>query len=85
VDHCSVGAHSGALRRKRRSDPDRVVLTTTDSNVWGGSSGYTYIITQLPSEMTDVDVTIVREGKNVKGRLLGLVLCLTPPQGSTRL
>src|SRR6188474_1746435 len=24
------------------SDPDRVVLTTTDSNVWGGASGHTY-------------------------------------------
>lgn len=24
------------------SDPERVVLTTTDSNAWGGSSGHTY-------------------------------------------
>src|SRR6185369_10829915 len=25
------------------SNPDRVVLTTTDSNVWGGASGHTYL------------------------------------------
>jgi hypothetical protein len=24
------------------SDPNRVVLTTTDSNVWGGRSGHTH-------------------------------------------
>ena len=56
------------------SDPDHVVLTTTDSNVWSKSSGYTYTFTQLPDGMTDVDVVIVRDGKNVKGRVLGLVL-----------
>jgi hypothetical protein len=56
------------------SDPDHVVLETTDSNVWGGASGYTYTLTRLPDGMTDVDVVIVREGKNAKGRFLGLVL-----------
>ena len=56
------------------SKPNNVVLTTTDSNVWGGASGYTYTLTRLPDGMTDVDVVIVREGKNAKGRVLGLVL-----------
>ena len=56
------------------SNPDNVVLTTTDSNVWGGASGYTYTFTRLPDGMTGVDVVIVREGKNAKGRILGLVL-----------
>ena len=56
------------------SNPDRVVLETTDSNVWGGSSGYTYAFKPLPSGQTDVDVDIVREGKNAKGKFLGLVL-----------
>jgi hypothetical protein len=56
------------------SDPDRIVLTTTDSNVWGGRSGYTYTLTGLPEDHTDVDVVIVREGKNAKGRFLALVL-----------
>jgi hypothetical protein len=56
------------------SDPDRVVMTTTDSNTWGGRSGHTYTLTRLPDGRTDVDVVVVREGKNLKGRLLGLVV-----------
>ncbi len=56
------------------SDPDRVTMTTTDSNVWGGHSGHTYAFTRRPDGATDVDVTIVREGKNLKGRVLAAVL-----------
>ena len=56
------------------SDPDHVVLTTTDSNVWGGASGHTYTFTRQPDGTTDIDVVVVREGKNLKGRLLGLVV-----------
>ena len=56
------------------SHPNRVVLKTTDSNVWNGSSGYTYTFTRSPDGTTDVSVVIVRQGKNVKGRILGLVL-----------
>ena len=59
------------------SDPNRVVLTTTDSNIWGGASGHTYTFTRLPDGRTDVDVVVVREGKNLKGRLLGLVVGIT--------
>ena len=56
------------------SDPNHVVLTTTDSNVWGGGSGHTYTFTRQPNGTTDVDVVVVREGKNIKGRALGFVL-----------
>jgi len=56
------------------SDPNRVVLTTTDSNLWGGASGHTYTFTRNPNRTTDIDVVVVREGKNLKGRLLGFVL-----------
>jgi hypothetical protein len=56
------------------SDPRRVVITTTDSNVWGGASGYVYRLTRELDATTDIHAVIVREGKNVKGRLLGLVL-----------
>ena len=56
------------------SDPGRVVMTTTDSNTWGGESGHTYTFTRKPDGTTDVDVVVVREGKNLKGRLLGLVV-----------
>jgi hypothetical protein len=56
------------------SDPNRVIMTTTDSNVWGGGSGHTYTFTRHPKGATDVDVVVVREGKNVKGRVIGIVL-----------
>jgi hypothetical protein len=56
------------------SNLDRVVLTTTDSNVWGGASGHTYSFTRRPDGTTDIDVVVVREGKNLKGRVLGFVL-----------
>src|ERR1700709_1022552 len=56
------------------SDPNRVVLTTIDSNVWGGASGHTYTFTRQPNGTTDIDVVVIREGKNLIGRLLGFVL-----------
>jgi hypothetical protein len=56
------------------SDPNHVVLTTTDSNLWGGASGHTYTFTRQPNGTTDIDAVIVRDGKNLKGRALGLVL-----------
>jgi hypothetical protein len=56
------------------SDPNHIVLTTTDSNTWGGGSGHTYTFTRYPNGTTDIDVVVVREGKNFKGRLLGLVV-----------
>src|SRR5260221_2317212 len=56
------------------SDPNHVVLTTTDSNVWGGASGHTYTFTRHSNGTTDIDVVVVRDGKNLKGQLLGLVL-----------
>ena len=56
------------------SDPDHVILTTTDSNVWGGASGHTYTFTRRPDGTTVVDVVVVRDGKNLRGRFLGLVL-----------
>jgi hypothetical protein len=55
------------------SNPNRVVLTTTDSNLWGGASDHTYTFTRHPDGTTDIDVVIVRDGKNLRGQLLGLV------------
>jgi hypothetical protein len=58
------------------SDPTRIVMKTTDSNVWGGNSGHTYTLKRQPDGSTVVDAVVVREGKNVKGRMLGLVLAV---------
>jgi hypothetical protein len=56
------------------SDPARVVMKTTDSNIWGGRSGHVYTFTRRTDGMTDVDAVVVREGKNLKGWFLGFVL-----------
>lgn len=56
------------------SDPRRVVLTTTDSNAWGGASGHTYTLSPQPDGTTEVGLVTVRDGKNFKGHALGFVL-----------
>jgi hypothetical protein len=56
------------------SNPNHVVLTATDSNTWGGASGHTYTFTRHPNGTTDIDVDVIRDGKNFKGMMLGLVL-----------
>jgi hypothetical protein len=56
------------------SDPNRVVMTTTDSNLWGGRSGHVYTFKRRQDGMTDLDAVVVREGKNLRGRALGFVL-----------
>ena len=56
------------------SNPERVVLKTIDSNVWGRDSGYTYTLKRNSDGTTTIDIAIVREGKNLKGRFLELVL-----------
>ena len=56
------------------SDRGRVVMKTTDSNTWGGNSGHTYTFTRRPDGKTDVDAVVARDGKNLKGWALGLVL-----------
>ena len=67
---------SGIWERLRYdwSIPKHIVLSTTDSNLWGGHSGHTYTLTREANGTTDVDVVIVRDGKNLKGRLLGAFL-----------
>src|SRR5215831_12247449 len=73
-DYADVTEGSGGIWERLHydwSDPNHVVLTTTDSNLWGGASGHTYTLTRQPNGTTDVDVVIVREGKNLKGRVLG--------------
>jgi hypothetical protein len=75
--HADVTEGSGGVWERLDydwSDPNRVVMTTTDSNVWGGESGHTYTLTRQPDGTTDVDAVVIRQGKNLRGRLLGLVV-----------
>ncbi|MDH2413766.1 hypothetical protein [Nocardioides sp. CER19] len=76
-DHADVTEGSGGIWERLSydwSDPAHVVLTTTDSNVWGRASGHTYDLTRRDDGTTDIDYTVVREGKNLRGRLLGALL-----------
>jgi hypothetical protein len=56
------------------SDTERVSIKTIDSNIWGGESGHTYTFTRNADGTTDIDYVVVREGKNLRGRFLGLLL-----------
>jgi hypothetical protein len=56
------------------SDPSHVVLTTTDSNAWANGPSHTYTFKGQPDGATEVDYVVVRDGKNLKGRALGVVL-----------
>jgi len=56
------------------SDPNRIVLETTDSNAWGNGPSHTYTLKRQPDGRTEIDYDVVREGKNLKGRFLGVVL-----------
>ncbi len=76
-DHADVTEGSGGIWERLDydwSNPNRVVMTTTDSNIWGGASGHTYTLTPQPDGTTEIDVVVVRDGKNFKGRALGLGL-----------
>jgi hypothetical protein len=77
LDHADVTEGSSGIWERLLydwSDPHRVVMRTTDSNLWGGGSGHTYTFTRRPDGKTDLDAVVVRDGKNFKGRLLGFVL-----------
>ncbi|MGW4531924.1 hypothetical protein ACWEOI_13340 [Nocardia sp. NPDC004340] len=75
--HADVTEGSGGVWERLQydwTDPNHIVLTTTDSNVWGHHSGHTYNLTPLPDGTTDIDYVVVREGKNSRGWFLGAVL-----------
>ena len=58
------------------SEPNRVRMTTTDSNFWGGASGHTYTFDRQGDGATGIDVVVVREGKNLKGNVIGVLVGL---------
>jgi hypothetical protein len=75
--HADVTEGSNGIWERLRydwSDPHRITMTTTDSNAWGGHSGHTYTLTPRSDGTTDVDVVVVRDGRNLRGRLFQLLL-----------
>jgi hypothetical protein len=76
ADHADVTEGSGGVWERLNydwSDPQRIVMTTTDSNAWGGASGHTYTLTPRPDGRTDIDAVVVRDGKNLKGHFFSFV------------
>lgn len=75
--HADVREGSGGIWERldyNWSDPQHVTMKTTDSNTWGGKSGHTYTLTPTPSGGTEIDATVVRDGKTFKGKMIGAVL-----------
>ena len=56
-----------------------MAIETLDSNVWGPGSRWDYRLTPDAAGGTTVDVTVVRNGKGWKGRMIGLALSLAGP------
>lgn len=75
--HADVTEGSGGVWERldyNWTDPKHVVVTTTASNAWGRHSSHVYDLTRRGDGTTDVDYVVVREGKNLRGWLLGAVL-----------
>jgi hypothetical protein len=77
TNHADVTEGSGGVWERMYydwSDVNHVVVITTDSNTWGGQSGFTYTLTPHADGTTNVDLVEVRDGKTVKGRALGFLI-----------
>src|SRR3954466_11818582 len=48
------------------SDPNHIVLTTTDSNAWANGLSHTYSLKRGSDGTTVVDYVVVRDGRNLK-------------------
>ena len=76
-EYADVTEGTGGVWERLRydwSDPNRVRVTVTDSNTWGGDSGYTYILKAQPDGTTAVEEILVRDGKTLKGRFIGALV-----------
>jgi hypothetical protein len=53
-----------------------VAIETLDSNTWGPGSRWAYRLSPGSSRGTLIEVTVVRNGKSWKGRLIGVALSI---------
>ena len=56
--------------------PNSVTIETLDSNTWGPGSRWGYRLSPGPAGGTTIDVTVARNGKGWKGRVIGIALSL---------
>lgn len=69
----------GVWERERYTWDDAagtVAIETLDSNTWGPGSRWDYRLTPAAGGGTTIDVTVVRNGKGWKGRVVGIALSL---------
>ena len=73
------GSAGGVWERLRYdwSQPNVVRLTTTDSNVWSSESSWAYTLIPRDDRGTDIDLVLVRRGRNAKGCLAAGLVALT--------
>jgi hypothetical protein len=50
-----------------------VTIETLDSNIWAAGPGWRYVVTPTDGG-SEVQVTLTRTGKNLKGRLVGALI-----------
>src|SRR3979490_1981849 len=53
------------------SDANHIVLTTTDSNLWGGASGHTYTFSVIATERPTLTWTLFARGRISRDACLG--------------
>ena len=71
---------AGAIWERLRydwSNPNDIVLTTTDSNTWGSKSGHRYTLTSNADGSTTLRAVMVRNAISIKGGILAVLLKLT--------
>ena len=61
------------------ADAGTVSIDTLDSNLWGPGSGWRYRLTEADGG-TDVRVSLTREPKGLRGRLLGGLIPIAGPR-----
>lgn len=52
-----------------------VTIETLDSNIWAAGPGWQYVVTPADGG-SEVQVTLTRKGKNLKGRVIGSLIPL---------
>jgi hypothetical protein len=72
----SAGGGTWERLRYDWSTPGHVTMATIDSNIWGRASGHDYSVLPNRDGGSTIHVVIVRQGRNVKGVLIGALAAL---------
>ncbi len=71
---------AGGIWERNRYDwgttPGTIRITTIESNTWKPGSGWNYQLMPTPTGGTSIDVSVLRLGRGIKGRILGITLAV---------